>query len=73
MGAPRAPSGPAGAAVGTAGRADGIGADRNASGMAQLEADIAAMGAPQITDEESSEIEEFAKTTDGVNIRAKRG
>ncbi|MFH9421402.1 hypothetical protein [Streptomyces sp. NPDC017529] len=38
--------------------------------MAQLEADIAAMGAPQITDEESSEIEEFAKTTDGVNIRA---
>ncbi|MFI0261544.1 L-glyceraldehyde 3-phosphate reductase [Streptomyces sp. NPDC017056] len=44
-----------------------------ASSVAQLEANVAAVGAPKITDEELSEIEEFAKTTDGVNIWAKRG
>ncbi|MFD7667021.1 L-glyceraldehyde 3-phosphate reductase [Streptomyces sp. NPDC059788] len=44
-----------------------------ASSVAQLEANIAAVGAPKITDEELSEIEEFAKSTDGVNIWAKRG
>ncbi|WP_399198993.1 L-glyceraldehyde 3-phosphate reductase [Streptomyces sp. WAC 06725] len=44
-----------------------------ASSVAQLEANVAAVGAPKITDEELSEIEEFAKSTDGVNIWAKRG
>ncbi|KEF19510.1 L-glyceraldehyde 3-phosphate reductase [Streptomyces rimosus] len=44
-----------------------------ASSVAQLEASVAAVGAPKITDEELSEIEEFAKSTDGVNIWAKRG
>ncbi|WP_399427279.1 L-glyceraldehyde 3-phosphate reductase [Streptomyces sp. WAC 06783] len=44
-----------------------------ASSVAQLEANVAAVGAPKITDEELSEIEEFAKSTAGVNIWAKRG
>ncbi|KAA6215440.1 L-glyceraldehyde 3-phosphate reductase [Streptomyces albofaciens JCM 4342] len=44
-----------------------------ASSVAQLEANVAAVGAPKITDQELSEIEEFAKSTDGVNIWAKRG
>ncbi|WP_394325044.1 L-glyceraldehyde 3-phosphate reductase [Streptomyces rimosus] len=44
-----------------------------ASSVTQLEANVAAVGAPKITDEELSEIEEFAKSTDGVNIWAKRG
>ncbi|MFH8349212.1 L-glyceraldehyde 3-phosphate reductase [Streptomyces sp. NPDC018045] len=44
-----------------------------ASSVAQLEANVAAVGAPKITDEELAEIEEFAKSTDGVNIWAKRG
>ncbi|MFI2238885.1 L-glyceraldehyde 3-phosphate reductase [Streptomyces chrestomyceticus] len=44
-----------------------------ASSVAQLEANVAAVGAPKITDAELSEIEEFAKSTDGVNIWAKRG
>ncbi|WP_371858683.1 L-glyceraldehyde 3-phosphate reductase [Streptomyces chrestomyceticus] len=44
-----------------------------ASSVAQLEANVAAVGAPKLTDTELSEIEEFAKSTDGVNIWAKRG
>ncbi|MFB1041673.1 L-glyceraldehyde 3-phosphate reductase [Streptomyces chrestomyceticus] len=44
-----------------------------ASSVAQLEANVAAVGAPKITEAELSEIEEFAKSTDGVNIWAKRG
>lgn len=43
-----------------------------ASSVAQLEANIAALGAPAITDAELAEIDEFAKTTDGVNIWARR-
>ncbi|MFJ9406091.1 L-glyceraldehyde 3-phosphate reductase [Streptomyces sp. NPDC101393] len=44
-----------------------------ASSVSQLEANIAALGAPTITDAELAEIDEFAKTTDGVNIWARRG
>ncbi|MFH8569048.1 L-glyceraldehyde 3-phosphate reductase [Streptomyces sp. NPDC017993] len=44
-----------------------------ASSVAQLEANIAALDAPKITPEELVEIDEFAKTTDGVNIWARRG
>ncbi|MFG2893634.1 L-glyceraldehyde 3-phosphate reductase [Streptomyces sp. NPDC048248] len=44
-----------------------------ASSVAQLEANIAALDAPGITADELTEIDEFAKTTDGVNIWAKRG
>ncbi|MEU6327487.1 L-glyceraldehyde 3-phosphate reductase [Streptomyces sp. NPDC047049] len=43
-----------------------------ASSVAQLEANIAALDAPEITDAELAEIDEFAKTTDGVNIWARR-
>lgn len=43
-----------------------------ASSVAQLEANIAALDAPKITDAELAEIDEFAKTTDGVNIWARR-
>lgn len=44
-----------------------------ASSVAQLEANIQALDAPPITDAELAEIDEFAKTTDGVNIWARRG
>ncbi|WP_407550162.1 L-glyceraldehyde 3-phosphate reductase [Streptomyces sp. Pv4-95] len=44
-----------------------------ASSVAQLEANVAALDAPGITPDELAEIDEFAKTTDGVNIWAKRG
>ncbi|GAU65191.1 putative L-glyceraldehyde-3-phosphate reductase [Streptomyces sp. NBRC 110611] len=43
-----------------------------ASSVAQLEANIAALEAPPITDAELAEIDEFAKTTEGVNIWARR-
>ncbi|MEJ8650312.1 L-glyceraldehyde 3-phosphate reductase [Streptomyces sp. MS1.AVA.3] len=43
-----------------------------ASSVTQLEANIAALDAPAITDAELAEIDEFAKTTDGVNIWARR-
>ncbi|MGW7576411.1 L-glyceraldehyde 3-phosphate reductase [Streptomyces sp. NPDC054765] len=43
-----------------------------ASSVAQLEANIAALDAPEITDAELAEIDAFAKTTDGVNIWARR-
>ncbi|RXS84827.1 L-glyceraldehyde 3-phosphate reductase [Streptomyces sp. TM32] len=43
-----------------------------ASSVAQLEANIAALNAPRITDAELAEIDEFARTTDGVNIWARR-
>jgi L-glyceraldehyde 3-phosphate reductase len=44
-----------------------------ASSVAQLEANVAALDGPGITPDELAEIDEFAKTTDGVNIWAKRG
>ncbi|MEV0370442.1 L-glyceraldehyde 3-phosphate reductase [Streptomyces sp. NPDC050636] len=44
-----------------------------ASSVAQLEANIAALDAPKITDTELTEIDEFAKSTEGVNIWARRG
>jgi L-glyceraldehyde 3-phosphate reductase len=44
-----------------------------ASSVGQLEANIAALHAPKITDAELAEIDEFAKSTDGVNIWARRG
>ncbi|WP_399086523.1 L-glyceraldehyde 3-phosphate reductase [Streptomyces sp. BBFR2] len=43
-----------------------------ASSVTQLEANIAALGAPELTETELSEIDEFAQTTDGVNIWARR-
>ncbi|MEU3709089.1 L-glyceraldehyde 3-phosphate reductase [Streptomyces catenulae] len=43
-----------------------------ASSVAQLEANIAALGAPELTATELAEIDEFAQTTDGVNIWARR-
>ncbi|MGW1379521.1 L-glyceraldehyde 3-phosphate reductase [Streptomyces sp. NPDC002446] len=43
-----------------------------ASSVTQLEANIAALDAPALTDAELTEIDEFAKTTDGVNIWARR-
>ncbi|MFE1765836.1 L-glyceraldehyde 3-phosphate reductase [Streptomyces angustmyceticus] len=43
-----------------------------ASSVAQLEANIAALDAPALTDAELAEIDEYAKTTDGVNIWARR-
>ncbi|MGP8299395.1 L-glyceraldehyde 3-phosphate reductase [Streptomyces inhibens] len=43
-----------------------------ASSVAQLEANVAALDAPVITDGELAEIDEFARTTDGVNIWARR-
>ncbi|MEW1751196.1 L-glyceraldehyde 3-phosphate reductase [Streptomyces angustmyceticus] len=43
-----------------------------ASSVAQLEANIAALDAPAITDAELAEIDTYARTTDGVNIWARR-
>ncbi|MEU7634906.1 MULTISPECIES: L-glyceraldehyde 3-phosphate reductase [unclassified Streptomyces] len=43
-----------------------------ASSVAQLEANVAALGAPAITEAELAEIDEFARTTEGVNIWARR-
>lgn len=44
-----------------------------ASSVAQLEANVAALGAPELTADELAEIDGFAKTTSGVNIWAGRG
>ncbi|MEU6119551.1 L-glyceraldehyde 3-phosphate reductase [Streptomyces sp. NPDC047117] len=43
-----------------------------ASSVAQLEANVAALDGPALTDAELAEIEEFATSTDGVNIWARR-
>lgn len=43
-----------------------------ASSVAQLEANVAAVGAAPLTDEELAEIDSFARTTEGVNIWAAR-
>ncbi|MET9293757.1 L-glyceraldehyde 3-phosphate reductase [Streptomyces sp. NPDC003077] len=43
-----------------------------ASSVAQLEANVAALGAPALTDAELAEIDKFATSTDGVNIWAGR-
>ncbi|MEU5208176.1 L-glyceraldehyde 3-phosphate reductase [Streptomyces sp. NPDC020742] len=43
-----------------------------ASSVAQLEANIATLDAPALSDAELSEIDAFARTTDGVNIWARR-
>ncbi|MGI5470613.1 L-glyceraldehyde 3-phosphate reductase [Streptomyces sp. CA-132043] len=43
-----------------------------ASSVAQLEANVAALGGATLTDAELAEIEEFATSTDGVNIWARR-
>ncbi|MEU1628679.1 L-glyceraldehyde 3-phosphate reductase [Streptomyces sp. NPDC020096] len=42
-----------------------------ASSVAQLEANVAAVGAPPLTDDELAEIDSFAKDTGGVNIWAR--
>jgi len=44
-----------------------------ASSVRQLEANVAALGAPRLTDAELAEIDTFATTTPGVNIWALRG
>ncbi|ARZ68149.1 L-glyceraldehyde 3-phosphate reductase [Streptomyces sp. HU2014] len=44
-----------------------------ASSVRQLEANIAALGTSKLTDEELSEIDSFAVSTEGVNIWARRG
>ncbi|WKX72307.1 L-glyceraldehyde 3-phosphate reductase [Streptomyces sp. XD-27] len=44
-----------------------------ASSVAQLEANVAALGGPELTGEELAEIDAFATTTEGVNIWARRG
>ncbi|GAA3047394.1 hypothetical protein GCM10020000_29390 [Streptomyces olivoverticillatus] len=44
-----------------------------ASSVRQLEANVAALGAPEITKEELAEIDTFAVNTEGVNIWAARG
>lgn len=44
-----------------------------ASSVRQLEANVAALGAPEITKEELAEIDAFAVNTEGVNIWAARG
>ncbi|MGW1199703.1 L-glyceraldehyde 3-phosphate reductase [Streptomyces sp. NPDC002536] len=44
-----------------------------ASSVAQLEANVAAVGAPELTKEELAEIEALAVSTEGVNIWARRG
>ncbi|MFG2223809.1 L-glyceraldehyde 3-phosphate reductase [Streptomyces sp. NPDC048644] len=44
-----------------------------ASSVGQLEANVAALAAPVLTETELAEIDEFAETTDGVNIWARRG
>ncbi|MGD3107901.1 L-glyceraldehyde 3-phosphate reductase [Streptomyces sp. YGL11-2] len=43
-----------------------------ASSVAQLEANVAALDGPKITDDELAEIDAFARTTEGVNIWARR-
>ncbi|MFI1799927.1 L-glyceraldehyde 3-phosphate reductase [Streptomyces sp. NPDC020379] len=43
-----------------------------ASSVRQLEANVAALGAPKLTEEELSEIDSFAVSTEGVNIWANR-
>ncbi|MCK7627892.1 L-glyceraldehyde 3-phosphate reductase [Streptomyces sp. RS10V-4] len=43
-----------------------------ASSVAQLEANVAALDAPALTDEELDAIDAFARTTEGVNIWARR-
>ncbi|WP_414168094.1 L-glyceraldehyde 3-phosphate reductase [Streptoverticillium reticulum] len=44
-----------------------------ASSVAQLEANVAAVGAPELTKEELAEIEALAVSTEGINIWARRG
>ncbi|NVK78086.1 L-glyceraldehyde 3-phosphate reductase [Streptomyces morookaense] len=44
-----------------------------ASSVAQLEANVAAVGAPELTKEELAEIDALAVSTEGVNIWARRG
>ncbi|MFI7097808.1 L-glyceraldehyde 3-phosphate reductase [Streptomyces sp. NPDC050161] len=44
-----------------------------ASSVGQLEANVAALSAPVLTETELAEIDRFAETTDGVNIWARRG
>ncbi|PSJ26580.1 L-glyceraldehyde 3-phosphate reductase [Streptosporangium nondiastaticum] len=44
-----------------------------ASSVAQLEANVAALGAPKLTDAELAEIDALAVSTEGVNIWARRG
>ncbi|MFF7728196.1 L-glyceraldehyde 3-phosphate reductase [Streptomyces sp. NPDC008001] len=44
-----------------------------ASSVAQLEANVAALGAPKLTEEELAEIDALAVSTEGVNIWARRG
>ncbi|WFB07651.1 L-glyceraldehyde 3-phosphate reductase [Streptomyces sp. LX-29] len=44
-----------------------------ASSVAQLEANVAALGSPKLTAEELTEIDSYARTTEGVNIWARRG
>ncbi|QLE73724.1 L-glyceraldehyde 3-phosphate reductase [Streptomyces rectiverticillatus] len=43
-----------------------------ASSVGQLEANVAALGAPKLTDEELAEIDSLAVSTEGVNIWARR-
>ncbi|MER7399805.1 L-glyceraldehyde 3-phosphate reductase [Streptomyces sp. NPDC000151] len=43
-----------------------------ASSVAQLEANVAALGGDELTDAELAEIDEFATSTEGVNIWARR-
>ncbi|MGP4002729.1 L-glyceraldehyde 3-phosphate reductase [Streptomyces sp. 8N706] len=44
-----------------------------ASSVGQLEANVAALGAPPLSMEELKEIDSFAQSTEGVNIWARRG
>ncbi|MET8677527.1 L-glyceraldehyde 3-phosphate reductase [Streptomyces sp. NPDC004647] len=44
-----------------------------ASSVAQLEANVAALGAPKLAAEELKEIDSYARSTEGVNIWAHRG
>ncbi|MEV4501644.1 L-glyceraldehyde 3-phosphate reductase [Streptomyces klenkii] len=44
-----------------------------ASSVAQLEANVAALGAPKLTEEELAEIDALAVSTEGANIWARRG
>ncbi|WP_171163926.1 L-glyceraldehyde 3-phosphate reductase [Streptomyces sp. I05A-00742] len=44
-----------------------------ASSVEQLEANVAALGGPELTKEELAEIDSFAVSTEGVNIWARRG
>ncbi|MGK5731786.1 L-glyceraldehyde 3-phosphate reductase [Streptomyces sp. URMC 124] len=44
-----------------------------ASSVRQLEANVAALGAPKLTDDELVEIDSLAVSTEGVNIWARRG